>query len=543
MEGRQVAALDDEGEGCAGSEVDGEFREKGERALRCDNCGGEIHCPENEKLCLYCRQCGASICFDCQRRYPAFKQRGRFIRCFECEKKMVEALTRDAEGSEVLGKVARARITAFLGWFVGQIRDSREILDPLERKKYLVDVVDPRFEEKNFYDDDEERLDTILAALYVSAHAVEKARNHVPRARALEFKVEDQGFFKKTAIVNLHALAVTRYEAFAAEGRDSRPLDLDHLNDIIESYQKKTHREGKYYVVGIFSPTGWSDDCREVFEALNERNRLKDSYLSVYLLGEENSTVCFNEGDPYAVYFSKYFRTLKIDEILEARLSRHPVVSEPDLVRETGADRELVRKAFDRFAKKAAYSLVAEKQHPRLLVNVEQMKKFLKERLAKKTVISHAELAGELGIEEPQAEKIMEKLDGKSDFYILEKQAPRLLVGTEELERPLEKLFKGKLDITHEELGRELNLESPQAIRLIEYLGGRAPYMILRDNRRVGHLVSKKALQRNLPLTERNLRDDYNMSDQMIREIFDFLGKDKKFEVVKSGKERIIQKA
>jgi len=152
------------------------------------------------------------------------------------------------------GRAARRLSSKFLRGVLEHLRALKTIYDPVKKITLEVEYdeealltgnhqarIKKRMEELGIYD--KERLKSI------------------PLEGFVRYTAEQRGFLRRVGAVIIHAAVVTDTEAFIKEGEASEPVDATGAEEAFMRVHKID--TGLYHYVGLFSPTGFTDDIKE----------------------------------------------------------------------------------------------------------------------------------------------------------------------------------------------------------------------------------------------------------------------------------------
>lgn len=197
---------------------------------------------------------------------------------------------------------------------------------------YLVDVLDTEVEDPNTYPANETARYEIMSSGYL-------------------------GLSSRTEMV-IEARVVSNLHAHATNGFDAQSADLDAFLEIVNGVVSEAE-EGEFtYLLGLASPTGWSERVREQIEAEDIAKSRYSQYVSLCLVDLQTGTLTYDESDPIVQenldLFVPEIGEEEVQDCVELVRTEYmnDVVQESvllrDVVSEHGYDPEIVKRAFNR---------------------------------------------------------------------------------------------------------------------------------------------------------------------------------------------------
>jgi len=185
-----------------------------------------------------------------------------------------------------------------------------------------------------------------------------------PANRAARYEVTDSRFLglsrETTAVIE--AVVVSNLDAYVANGFDTTPASVDDLLRYIEEAVYESERDDVTYLLGVASPTGWSDRVREELmagegdEGVLSRARF-GKHVSVVLVGLQDGSLHYDEADAVAAENAHLFEPPVHEDRLE---TCHQTIQEEyvddigeehvllqEMVEEQGFDAPVVKRAFN----------------------------------------------------------------------------------------------------------------------------------------------------------------------------------------------------
>jgi len=197
---------------------------------------------------------------------------------------------------------------------------------------YLVDVLDTDVEDPDTYP------------------ANETARYEITSSGYLGLSTRIETVIEARVVSNLHA--------HATNGFDTQPANLDALLEIVNQVVSEAE-EGEYtYLLGLASPTGWSERVRQKIEDEDIAKSRYSQYVSLCLVNLQDGKVTYDESDPIVQanlgLFSPTIGEEEVQDCVELVRTEyvddigHESVLLRDVVSEHGYDPEIVKRAFNR---------------------------------------------------------------------------------------------------------------------------------------------------------------------------------------------------
>lgn len=170
-------------------------------------------------------------------------------------------------------------------------------------------------------------------------------------------------FNTRTEMV-IEARVLGNLEAYAANGFDAQPNDLDDLLRAVNVVVAEAESREYAYLIGIASPTGWTDRVRsQIRDKRSARTRFSQ-YVSVVLIDLQEGVVIYDESDPVARenadLFDPAIDAERIEECVQTIRTEyvsdlgHDSILLSDLVDEHEYDEHVVKRAFNRLESEGA---------------------------------------------------------------------------------------------------------------------------------------------------------------------------------------------
>ena len=185
--------------------------------------------------------------------------------------------------------------------------------------------------------------------------------NKYPLNAAARYEITMPGTlgFGSTTEMIIEARVLSNLHAYANNGFDAKPADLDTLLAVVNEVVDEAE-EGKYtYLIGLASPTGWSEQVRTQIQN-DELSRARYSrHVSICLVNLQDGSLIYDESDEIVRENADLFAPPVDSERFQACLDtiREEYVDDVgteslllrDVVDEEGYAAQVVKRAFNRF--------------------------------------------------------------------------------------------------------------------------------------------------------------------------------------------------
>ncbi len=183
-----------------------------------------------------------------------------------------------------------------------------------------------------------------------------------PENQSARFKITDSrylGLSQRTQMI-LEATVVADLEALATNEFDASPADLEDLLTHVNRTVHKAELEDVTYLLGIASPTGWTESVERQIENEGIARTRFSRHVSVVLVDLQDGSIVYDESDPVAQLNTSLFELPVDDERIEAcveviddQLAQVGLAGEAVTMNEVvskGHDHHVVKRAFDRYS-------------------------------------------------------------------------------------------------------------------------------------------------------------------------------------------------
>jgi chemotaxis protein histidine kinase CheA len=164
------------------------------------------------------------------------------------------------------------------------------------------------------------------------------------------------GFGSHTEMV-IEASVVSNLDAYAKNGFDAQPATLDSLLAITNDVMSEAEGGEYTYLLGLASPTGWSEKVRNQIEADGLSNTRYSRHVSFCLINLQDGTVLYDDTDEIARenahLFEPPINAERVKECLETIQSTyvddvtHESILLRDIVDDHGYSSKVVKRAFN----------------------------------------------------------------------------------------------------------------------------------------------------------------------------------------------------
>jgi hypothetical protein len=129
----------------------------------------------------------------------------------------------------------------------------------------------------------------------LAAEAPDESRG--PTNAASRFVLRTGGWGKPKAALAVEAGFVSRLGVLKAQGYDAEPATAAELVTRLQAGLDQAERDGMFTVMVLASPTGWSDEAREVLTGSAWRGRMSSGHLAVALHDLHSGQQIVDEAD------------------------------------------------------------------------------------------------------------------------------------------------------------------------------------------------------------------------------------------------------
>ncbi|GAB4570390.1 MAG: hypothetical protein Kow0047_24000 [Anaerolineae bacterium] len=165
----------------------------------------------------------------------------------------------------------------------------------------------------------------------------------------------------------LEARVVAHLEAFCQQGEDEGPASAEDLMEAIDEIEEEQQQTKAAYVIGLASPTGWTEEAIEYITGVGQAYR--NRYVRLFLIDLQTEAVYYNEYDPETASFAGLFQlTMEWEEIaelqehLKAEVAERTGVVLHEFAQELGVSEDLVLRAARSLEAENGYRLVSDRE-------------------------------------------------------------------------------------------------------------------------------------------------------------------------------------
>lgn len=182
-----------------------------------------------------------------------------------------------------------------------------------------------------------------------------------PVGRYSSFRVVTNKFvaFSETKLI-VEAIVAANLQAFAKNGFDARPAGIDDLIDIVNETVVRADSNETTHLVGIASPTGWTDEVEQFVQSKDTARARFDQQVSVCLVDIQSNELIYDRNDRLVSnnveFFEREVDSERISDCIE--MLREEYISDPMtevlrhhvIVERHDFGPHIVRAAFERLA-------------------------------------------------------------------------------------------------------------------------------------------------------------------------------------------------
>ncbi|QLC35562.1 hypothetical protein EFA46_015140 (plasmid) [Halarchaeum sp. CBA1220] len=261
--------------------------------------------------------------------------------------------TNEHEGKAVRAKIARLYEMDYVARFETSVKEAASISLPDSET----------FEAPDGYWDDQRRHLTgdhrsvVTDALEDDGETADR----YPVGRYSVFRVVTNKFvaFSETKLV-VEAVVKSNLEAFATNGFDARPAGVDDLLDVVNQTLARAESNDTAHLIGIASPTGWTDEVRDLVRGDDLARTTYSDRVSACLVDLQSNDLIYDANDPLVAdnvgLFEREVDSERVAACVETIRDAYAddpmvdVVQHHEVVDEHGYEPHIVREAFERLA-------------------------------------------------------------------------------------------------------------------------------------------------------------------------------------------------
>jgi excisionase family DNA binding protein len=161
------------------------------------------------------------------------------------------------------------------------------------------------------------------------------------------------------------------------EGADDRPASLEELLVVLDELEQRYETEKSMQIVGLASPTGWSQEATDYIAPSEKGNSYSHSHIGVLLLDLRKETLIYDELNGQVAGFAGLYRLAteqedvsSLEDKLQFDLIERGGVILADFAARVGVSEELAETAARRLVAIGKYRLIEDAEAGAILVSV-----------------------------------------------------------------------------------------------------------------------------------------------------------------------------
>lgn len=254
------------------------------------------------------------------------------------------------EGADV---VTSATARLFEMDYIGRFNTTIHEAESLELPGETFEIPDGYWTHRSSRRSDAPRVDQLLE------DAPDRNYETYPRNPSARYEITESqylGLMEQPQMI-VEAAVFSDLEAHAARGFDATPADLDNLLAIVNDVVREADIRDVTYLLGIASPTGWTDAVEE--RVVDDIARSKYSRrVSVCLVDLRDGNLIYDSSDPLVTsnieLFERAIKAERVEECAET-ISREYIsevgrgtVGLDEIAEEYSFERHVIKQAFER---------------------------------------------------------------------------------------------------------------------------------------------------------------------------------------------------
>ena len=159
-------------------------------------------------------------------------------------------------------------------------------------------------------------------------------------------------FGKEETKMVIEAAVLNHWKKYCELGFDTNPATLSELNSLLARNIDKAELGNYFHVIGISSPTGWSENAREYINSNEFHKNFVDRHVSVCPIDPETGEIVYNKLDDrikqFIYLFKPEFDREKVEKcktLIKDKLSMDDFVTINDIIKK-GFESRIVKKSF-----------------------------------------------------------------------------------------------------------------------------------------------------------------------------------------------------
>jgi predicted nucleic acid-binding Zn-ribbon protein len=264
----------------------------------------------------------------------------------------VRTQTEESDGKAIRAPVARLYEMDYIARFETSVQESETVALPDSERFTVPD---------GFWDDRRRHFSGSHRSVVADSLEDEQQADRYPVGRYSVYRVRTNKFvaFSETQLV-VEAVVAANLEAFAKNGFDARPAGIDDLIDVVNETLARAESNDTTHLIGIASPTGWTDEVKELVTNDEAARTTYSQQVSVCLVDIQSNELIYDRNDRLvddnAHLFQREVDSERVADCIETL--REEYVDDPmtdlvkhyEIVDRHGYDPHIVRAAFDRLA-------------------------------------------------------------------------------------------------------------------------------------------------------------------------------------------------
>lgn len=190
----------------------------------------------------------------------------------------------------------------------------------------------------------------------------EEDTDRYPMNRSVRYEVSSSRFLglSKQREMIIEGRVTSNLEAYAANGFDATPADVDDLLSIVNRAVHEAEQADYHYLLAVASPTGWTDQVQTQLENDELARARYSRHLSLLLIDLGTGEIMYDSSDDIAEKNRSLFEIPVDDELVEECIQtlRSNYINEvgldnvllEEIVEDEGFDVHVARQAFDDLA-------------------------------------------------------------------------------------------------------------------------------------------------------------------------------------------------
>lgn len=170
---------------------------------------------------------------------------------------------------------------------------------------------------------------------------------------------------------------VGRLERYCKTGTDDAPVTIEELMVILEELTEEQKTQRSAHVVGLASPTGWTEDAVDYIRNTGRGTSFRNEYVRPFLIDLRTDAVYYDELNEGTARFAGLFRlptevedqAVLVERIRSDLAGRSGIIL-GDFAQEIGVSLELIQEAARTLASEANFRLIEDQSVGWMLVRV-----------------------------------------------------------------------------------------------------------------------------------------------------------------------------